>query len=127
MKNLQRPKIAKNRTVNADTFMNPERGGLYMAPPKKTPPPAEEVAMNPPPLPAPDGIELREYAQALEIQNADRLAYLRVFQSAHATIESAIATLQSDVRQINAGIEARQAKITAMSQEAAVDSEKDDE
>tara|TARA_B100000029_G_scaffold119587_1_gene112959 strand:+ start:108 stop:401 length:294 start_codon:yes stop_codon:yes gene_type:complete len=76
---------------------------------KQQPPPAEEVARNPPPLPAPEGMAPEEYIRLLEIQNADRLAYLRVFQAAHSQIESAIANLQSDINQISRGIEARNA------------------
>ena len=80
-----------------------------MAKKKEQPPPAEEAARNPPPLPAPDGMSGVEYIRQLEIQNADRLAYLRVFQAASSQVESAIATLQSDIRQISRGIEARNA------------------
>tara|TARA_R110002020_G_scaffold79096_3_gene198456 strand:+ start:114 stop:353 length:240 start_codon:yes stop_codon:yes gene_type:complete len=52
-------------------------------------------------------ISMEEGIKLLQIENGDRLAFLRFFQTAISQIESSIVTLKRDIQQYNAAIAAR--------------------
>tara|TARA_R110000751_G_scaffold90158_1_gene177155 strand:+ start:158 stop:406 length:249 start_codon:yes stop_codon:yes gene_type:complete len=52
-------------------------------------------------------ISMEEGIRLLQMENGDRLAYLRIFQSGLSQIESAIATIKRDIAQYNASVAAR--------------------
>jgi hypothetical protein len=77
---------------------------------KKTPPAPEDVELPPVPPQEVDIEQLVNLTRALQMQTADRLSFIRIFQQAFTTIEGAMGVLQSDISQLNAGIEARNAQ-----------------
>ena len=77
---------------------------------KKTPPAPEDVELPPVPPQEVDIEQLVNLTRALQMQTADRLSFIRIFQQAFTTIEGAMGVLQSDINQLNAGIEARNAQ-----------------
>ena len=54
-------------------------------------------------------ITMEQGVRLLQIENGDRLAFLRMFQSTVSQIESSIAQLKRDIAQYNISIEARNA------------------
>ena len=77
---------------------------------KKTPPAPEDIELPPVPQQEVDIEQLVNLTRALQMQTADRLSFIRIFQQAFTTIEGAMGVLQSDISQLNAGIEARNAQ-----------------
>ena len=77
---------------------------------KKTPPAPEDIELPPVPQQEVDIGQLVNLTRALQMQTADRLSFIRIFQQAFTTIEGAMGVLQSDIAQLNAGIEARNAQ-----------------
>lgn len=77
---------------------------------KKTPPAPEDIELPPVPQQEVDIEQLVNLTRALQMQTADRLSFIRIFQQAFTTIEGAMGVLQSDIAQLNAGIEARNAQ-----------------
>jgi len=78
---------------------------------KKTPPAPEDIELPPVPSQEVDVKQLVNLTRALQMQTADRLSFIRIFQQAFTTIEGAMGVLQSDISQLNAGIEARNASV----------------
>jgi len=52
-------------------------------------------------------ISMEDGIRLLQMENGDRLAFLRIFQTAISQIESSIVTLKRDIQQYNAAIAAR--------------------
>jgi hypothetical protein len=72
-------------------------------------------------------ISMEEGIKLLQIENGDRLAFLRFFQTAISQIESSIVTLKRDIQQYNASITARNAQKTIVEEPSEEVAETEDE
>ena len=72
-------------------------------------------------------ISMEEGIRLLQMENGDRLAYLRIFQSGISQIESAITTIKRDIAQYNASIAARTGQPQTIEEPAKEISESEDE
>ena len=72
-------------------------------------------------------ISMEDGIRLLQMENGDRLAFLRIFQTAISQIESSIVTLKRDIQQYNAAIAARNGQNTIVEEPSEEVAETEDE